>query len=297
MQSVGLKEVDWEGLADGDPNLMRYFQQVRRYPLLTYAEEQKLGQTIRRAAKFLDGSERKAQVEAEMTRIRELLNGELSLEERRRLEQEYQQWCWRLMPFEREEVRRRRAINALCRANFRFVIWLAKQLPKYGIPFSDRIQYGNEGLYRAAERFDPERKLKFVSYAGWWVRQAITRHGPEDCFAVHRPEYLRRREPMDFASEISLEVIEGEWQARRSKEPGPEEVIVEADARAKCRAELELKFKMLSPREIFVVRARSGFDGPARTLEWIGLELAISRERVRQIQKVAMAKLRQAYGV
>lgn len=300
MRSVGTEELDLDGLSDGDPNLTKYFREVRKYRLLTETEEQKLGRIVRRAAKFLDNSERKIQVETEVTRIRDLLNGELPPEERRQLEQECQQWCWRLMPFEREEARRRRAINALCQANLRFVVWLTKKLPTYGIPLSDRIQYGNEGLYRAAEKFYPEREIKFVTHAGWWVRQAIMRQSPQHRDSTHIPEYLRqkaRQGEADVPHTVSLDAIPDPRRHARSSEAGPEEEVITADSRIKARADLERHFTPLSPRERLIVRAREGLDGSALTLQEISQKLGISRERVRQIHAEAMKKLRRAYGI
>lgn len=66
-----------------------------------------------------------------------------------------------------------RAIRELVQANLRFVVTVAKQYEGRGLPLSDLIQQGNLGLMNAAEKFDPERGVKFISYAVWWIRQAI----------------------------------------------------------------------------------------------------------------------------
>ncbi len=66
-----------------------------------------------------------------------------------------------------------KAIQALCKANLRFVISVAKKYQGRGLPLSDLIQQGNLGLVTAAIKFDPDQGVKFISYAVWWIRQAI----------------------------------------------------------------------------------------------------------------------------
>ena len=81
---------------------------------------------------------------------------------------EEEQDCARLAAKGDPQARRR-----LIQANLRFVVLVAKQYRGRGLPLEDLISEGNIGLIRAAERFDPERRIDFVSYAVWWIRQAI----------------------------------------------------------------------------------------------------------------------------
>jgi len=79
------------------------------------------------------------------------------------------------------------ALHELVRRNLRFVVSVAKQYAKHGVPFEDLINEGNLGLIRAAERFDVDRGYRFISYAVWWVRQAILQYVAEHSRTVRLP--------------------------------------------------------------------------------------------------------------
>ncbi len=81
----------------------------------------------------------------------------------------------------------KRAMNELVRRNLRFVVSVAKQYSKSRVPFGDLINEGNMGLMRAAERFDVDRGFRFISYAVWWVRQAILQYVAEHSRTVRLP--------------------------------------------------------------------------------------------------------------
>jgi RNA polymerase primary sigma factor len=110
-----------------------------------------------------------------------------------------------------------RARQRLIQANLRFVILVAKRYRNRGVPLEDLVNEGNIGLIQAAQRFDPERGIRFVSYAIWWIRQAILQAIQENGRLIRLPkgraaelsrvEELRRAGLMESGSEPRLEQI------------------------------------------------------------------------------------------
>ena len=82
------------------------------------------------------------------------------------------------------------AIQELARANLRFVISVAKKYQNRGVSLTDLIQEGNVGLVTAARKFDPEQGVKFISYAVWWIRQAITRSIADQARTIRIPVHM-----------------------------------------------------------------------------------------------------------
>ena len=243
---------------------------------------------------------------------------------------------------EMDESLRTAAVEELVRGNLRFVVSYAKKFHSPDVPFVDLISEGNVGLLQAARRFDPNRNVKFITYAVWWVRQAISHALTEQSGAVRLPhkqaalqakivrarDELRRslgREPN--ADEIAAEVGEGasvddveillavsprgadsfsqgggEEQERTLAEtleqtqfPAPDAELFRRSAIEGIRGLLD----ELPPKERAVLCRRFGIrddgDGPERepmTLQEVGEELHLSRERVRQIESQAMARLK-----
>jgi RNA polymerase primary sigma factor len=109
------------------------------------------------------------------------------------------------------------AVQALVRANLRFVISVAKKYQNRGVSLSDLIQEGNVGLVTAARKFDPDQGVKFISYAVWWIRQAILSALANQGRAV--------RVPLNRASDLSKIFRERERLKQELKrEPSPEEL-------------------------------------------------------------------------
>ena len=117
----------------------------------------------------------------------------------------------------------REARNELICANLRFVVDVARRYCNRGVAFSDLICAGNMGLITAAERFDGERGFKFISYAVWWVRQAIQQSLAEQSRTVRLPltKIHRLQEIARTAQQLTKD---------NEKEPEPEEIAAELEA-------------------------------------------------------------------
>ncbi len=233
----------------------------------------------------------------------------------------------------------REAVDELVRGNLRFVVSYAKRFHSPGISFLDLINEGNIGLIQAARRFDAERGVKFITYAVWWVRQAISNALSEQWGAIRLPhkqatlhsrlgrvkEALSRslgREPTmeEIAAEAGLRPDEaGNLMAMsRSSESlsdvfGAEEdrtlgdtleqtSVAAADDQMLQRSSVEQTRGLLEslPKKERAILCRrfgipeDGSDGEREpmTLQEIGEELRLSRERVRQIEAQAIARIK-----
>ena len=204
---------------------------------------------------------------------------------------------------ERDEA----AITELVEANLRFVVSYAKRDRGLGVSFLDLIHEGNLGLIEAARRFDPERNVKFITYAVWWVRESLMHVLADQTRAFSFPPKLfaaLRRGPGGGA-DVSLNepVGRGAFGDRdgASREFGDlleqdgvpaidEEMIHQSDL-----DELAAALRDLDGKEREVVRLRFGLeDDQEHTLQEIGDRLHLSRERVRQIETRAKDKLRRS---
>ena len=223
----------------------------------------------------------------------------------------------------------------MLRANLRLVIHIANHYRGRGIPFLDLVQEGNIGLMRALEKFENGRGLKFVTYAYWWVRQAIGRFIAEQYRTVRLPTHLSERKSKlkragnkfwnihgrdPNSNELSSELG---WSCKKVEElvvvlqpimrlhqPVTDDGGILADVLADERviqpdemlAAGQLQHHIadclasLAEREAFILRLRYGIETDhSHTLQEIADILGLSRERIRQLEGQAFEKLRQPH--
>ena len=262
-------------------NLRTYLSQIAKYPILTQDEEKKLGKRIQKGDK--------------------------------------------------------EALKKLIEANLRFVVSYMKKYKGMGMGMFDLINEGNLGLIEAAKRFDPDRNVKFISYAVWWIRQAIIHALTRSSRAYHLPQKLSdkisemKRKQSQLKTELGRDPTREEIAKRMgiavdevedlelldekdvslsdtfydedremgdriedSITPSVEYQIIKNSIQEQIRAML----KGLDEKEIYVIKSRFGLDDDKpRTLQEIGDELKLSRERVRQIEQKAMRKLARSHSL
>ncbi|HEX4518531.1 MAG TPA: sigma-70 family RNA polymerase sigma factor [Gaiellaceae bacterium] len=227
-----------------------------------------------------------------------------------------------------DEAAKRRLIES----NLRLVMSITRNYTKADVPLLDLIQEGNMGLIRAVEKFDYRLGYKLSTYATWWIRQSISRaladQGRTIRLPVHVGDQVRKvlrarrtltqklnRDPTNeeigveagipttkvggllelVAHPVSLETPVGDGESMYSdliedeKADSPHDVTTDT-ARD---SELEVALSSLEPRMRYVLARRYGLDGQAsQTLEELGTDLGITRERVRQLENKALRELR-----
>ncbi len=224
------------------------------------------------------------------------------------------------------------ALEKLTKANLRFVVSVAKQYQNQGLSLPDLINEGNLGLIKAAEKFDETRGFKFISYAVWWIRQSILQALAEQSRIVRLPlnqvgslnkinkalssfeqEHKRKPTSEELAKQLDLpedKVIETLKVAGRqvsvdaplpngedntllevlvnSNLPNTDSILIDES----LSTEIERALATLTEREREIVKYFFGISCKEKTLEEIGNEFDLTRERVRQIKEKAIRRLR-----
>lgn len=226
----------------------------------------------------------------------------------------------------------RAALERLTRANLRFVVSVAKQYQNQGLSLPDLINEGNLGLIKAAEKFDETRGFKFISYAVWWIRQSILQALAEQSRIVRLPlnqvgslnkinkayqrfeqEYERKPSAEELAEILDMPVdkiadtlkmsgrhvsvdapfVEGEDNCLIDVMPNEDSPNADRGLiNESLSREIDRALNTLTAREADILRKFFGIGMPEKTLEEIGDDLHLTRERVRQIKEKAIRKLK-----
>lgn len=217
-------------------------------------------------------------------------------------------------------------------SNLRLVVSIAKKYIYFGLPLQDLIEEGNLGLMKAVDRYDPERGCKFSTYATWWIRQAVTRSLSNQGRTVRIPVYVtdnvarykkmadelyiktgRQPELEEIAAKLGVRLTEARKLQEFVETVAPLEKMQTTDATVghplpeggelggmdHALEQIELDQQMeelmcqLTDREANIIRYRYGlYDDRVHTLEETGKKFNLTRERIRQIEKDVMMRLR-----
>jgi RNA polymerase primary sigma factor len=200
----------------------------------------------------------------------------------------------------------------LLEGNLRFVITVSKQYQNQGLDLPDLIAEGNLGLMKAIENFDWSKRLRFISYAVWWVRQSILQSLNENARTIRLPvnvvqELQRAKKDLEKAGiELPDKFVnlpytvnldnplneDGDTLLDVLNNPNAELADANLSTEDTLKEKLLSMLDVLDDREKVIIQDYFGLSGSTRTLEDIGNDFDLTKERVRQIKEKALRKLR-----
>jgi len=218
----------------------------------------------------------------------------------------------RIMSDNCSENEREKIYKELLEGNLRFVITVAKQYQNQGIDLADLIAEGNFGLMKAIKNFDWTKNNRFISYAVWWIKQSILQSLNENSRTIRLPVnvvqdmYKEKKENEKTNKDLSdkfatlPKIIDLDMHInedgdtlvdviKNDNAESPDEIFSNKDA---LKGKMMKIMSMLDERERAIVEDYYGITGTPRTLEDIGSDFSLTKERVRQIKEKALRKLR-----
>ena len=200
----------------------------------------------------------------------------------------------------------------LLEGNLRFVITVAKQYQNQGMELGDLIAEGNLGLMKAIKNFDWSKNLRFISYAVWWIRQSILQSLNENARTIRLPVNVvqelqkAKKEVEKNGADLPDKFVnlpttinydaplneEGDTLLDLIKNPDAELPDSIFDTKEILKEKLKEILGILDDREKIIIEDYFGLSGQTRTLEDIGNDFKLTKERVRQIKEKALRKLR-----
>lgn len=212
---------------------------------------------------------------------------------------------------EKEEIKKE-----LLEGNLRFVITVSKQYQNQGLDLSDLIAEGNYGLMKAIENFDWSKNLRFISYAVWWIRQSILQSLNENARTIRLPVnvvqelHKAKKELENNGTELPEKFVnlpsivnldsplneEGDTLLDVVANPNAESADSGLSTEQTLKDKLLAILDVLDEREKVIIQDYFGLSGSTRTLEDIGNDFDLTKERVRQIKEKALRKLRNETG-